>query len=144
MTRSTAAVHVRILGCDAVEEPIKGLDAAAADRARPYCRLSAGSAPPPGCAATLQPLILRSHQARIISSFQPADNEVTPCHLLEMVYEQDVDHHASGSTDYGDRLRGDLLGDVHAEARSQLCDEPDDCWCALLHQSSLGDVPRSL
>ena len=40
-----------------------------------------------GWAATLQPLILRSHQPRVISSFQPADNEVTPCHLLEMVYE---------------------------------------------------------
>ena len=38
-------------------------------------------------AGTLQPLILRPHQLWVIRAFQSTDNEVTPCHLLEMVYE---------------------------------------------------------
>jgi hypothetical protein len=46
MTRSTA-VHVRILVCDAVEEPVKGLDAAAADRARPLVAAQPGAGADP-------------------------------------------------------------------------------------------------
>lgn len=33
------------------------------------------------------PLVLLSHQLPVIRAFQPTDNEVPPCHLLEMVYE---------------------------------------------------------
>jgi hypothetical protein len=46
MTRSTA-VHVRILVRDAVEEPVKGLDAAAADRARPLVAAQPGAGTDP-------------------------------------------------------------------------------------------------
>jgi hypothetical protein len=42
MTRSTA-VHVRILVCDAVEEPVKGLAAATAAGARPLVAAQPGA-----------------------------------------------------------------------------------------------------
>ena len=62
-----------------------------AAQAVPVIGAAGGYRPLTRCGAALQPLILRPYQLQIISSFQSADNEVTPCHLLEMVYEQDVD-----------------------------------------------------
>ena len=67
------------------------------------------SKPPTSRPSTSQPFILFPHKMGIVRSFEPTDNEVTPCHLLEMVDEQDVDHEASGRTDYGYGLRSNFL-----------------------------------
>ena len=67
-------------------------------------------------APELQPIVLGPHQFRAIGPLEPADDEVAPGHVLEVVDEEQVDRGPAGGADDRHGLRRHLLGDHRAES----------------------------
>ena len=91
-----------------------------------------------------QPLVLRPHRLPAVGALEPADGEVAAGHILEMIDEGVVHRRSAERAHDRQRLRGELLGDHHAEAGCDLRDEADQDRGAFLDDAAFGDEARGL
>ena len=86
------------------------------------------------------PVVAGTHHVLAVLQFQPAHDEVAARHVLVVVGEHGIERCASGSADDRYRLRGELLGDHHAEARGDLLDQLGQQLAGLLRRHAQGQV----
>src|SRR5680860_905178 len=85
-------------------------------------------------------LVSGFHQVTAVFPLQAPDYEMPARDVLVVVDKQHVDERAARGADDGDGLRGDFFRHDDAEARSDLCDNPDQRGRALVGDAFLRDV----